>query len=284
MQFWLAQVLNGVSFGALLFLLASGLTLIFGLLRIVNISHGSYYLLGAYIAFTVVRATGSFALGAAAGAIAVGAIGVLMQRGFLARLYRQEQAQVLLTMGLSFVFADLALWIWGGDPQRIPAPAVVARSIEVGPVFFPAYRIAVIAVGIGVATFLWLLQEKTRIGAIVRAAVDDQEMARGLGINVDPILTGMFAVGAALAGFGGAMGGPFLGVYPGVDSEVLPLAFAVVIIGGLGSLKGALVGSLLVGLLDNFGKALFPELSYFTLFVPMAIVLAIRPTGLFGRG
>jgi branched-chain amino acid transport system permease protein len=160
---------------------------------------------------------------------------------------------------------------------------VAAGSIAVGPIFFPMYRLAVILVGALVAVFLWLLIEKTRLGAIVRAAVDDQEMARGLGINVEPILTGMFAVGAALAGFGGVMGGPFLGVYPGVDSDVLPLAFAVVIIGGLGSLKGALVGSLLVGLLDNFGKALFPELSYFTLFVPMAIVLAIKPTGLFGR-
>lgn len=284
MQFWLAQVLNGLAFAALLFLLASGLTLIFGLLRIVNISHGSYYLLGAYVALSVVKATGQFVLGALAGAAVVAAVGVTMQRGFLARLYRQEQAQVLLTMGFSFVFADLALWIWGGDPQRIPAPAVVASSVAVGPVLFPLYRLVVIGVGAAVALCLWLLIEETRTGAVVRAAVDDQEMARGLGINVEPLLTAMFAVGAALAGFGGVMGGPILGVYPGADSDVLPLAFAVVIIGGLGSLKGALIGSLLVGLLDNFGKALFPELSYFTLFVPMAIVLAIRPTGLFGRG
>lgn len=284
MEFWLAQVLNGLSFGALLFLLASGLTLIFGLMRIVNIAHGSYYLMGAYVALSVVKVTGSFLAGLLTGAMVVAAIGVVMQRGFLARFYRQERAQVLLTMGFSFVFADLALWLWGGDPQRISTPAAVSGTLVIGPVFFPTYRLLVILVGAAVAVFLWLLQEKTRIGAVVRAAVDDQEMARGLGINVDPVLTGMFAVGAAMAGFAGAMGGPFLGVYPGADSDVLPLAFAVVIIGGLGSLKGALVGSVLVGLLDNFGKALFPELSYFTLFVPMAIVLAIRPTGLFGRG
>lgn len=284
MQFWLTQLLNGLSFAALLFLLASGLTLIFGLMRIVNIAHGSYYLLGAYVALTVVQGTGNFLAAAVAGSLVVAAVGVVMQRVFLARFYRAEQAQVLLTMGFSFIFADLALWIWGGDPHRIPTPSALAGSVALGSTFFPTYRLAVIVVGAAVALFLWLLQERTRLGAVVRAAVDDQEMARGLGIHVDPVLTGMFAVGAALAGFGGVMGGPFLGVYPGVDSEVLPLAFAVVIIGGLGSLKGALVGSVLVGVLDNLGKALFPELSYFTLFVPMAVVLAIRPTGLFGKG
>ncbi len=284
MEFWLAQTLNGLSFGALLFLMASGLSLIFGLMRIVNIAHGSYYLLGAYIGLSVVKATGSFLLGAVAGALGVSVIGAVMQRIFLARFYRQELAQVLLTMGFSFAFADLTLWVWGGDPQRLFTPPLLARAVAIGPVLFPAYRFAVIVVGALVALMLWLVLERTRLGAVVRAAVDDQEMARGLGINVGPLLTGMFAFGAALAGFGGVMGAPFLGAYPGADSDVLPLAFAVVIIGGLGSLKGALVGSVLVGLLDNFGKALFPELSYFTLFVPMAVILAIRPTGLFGRG
>jgi branched-chain amino acid transport system permease protein len=283
-EFWLVQTLNGLSFGALLFLMASGLSLIFGLMRIVNIAHGSYYLLGAYVALSTVKVTGSFPLAFAAGALAVSLIGVIMQRLFLARFYRQELAQVLMTMGFSFAFADLALWLWGGDPQRLPTPPLLARSVEIGPAMFPAYRFAVIVVGALVALLLWLVQERTRIGAIVRAAVDDQEMARGLGIHVEPLLTGMFAFGAALAGFGGVMGAPFLGAYPGADSDVLPLAFAVVIIGGLGSLQGALVGSVLVGILDNFGKALFPELSYFTLFVPMALILAIRPTGLFGRG
>jgi branched-chain amino acid transport system permease protein len=283
MEFWLAQTLNGLSFGALLFLLASGLSLIFGLMRIVNIAHGSYYLLGAYIALSVVKATHSFILALLAAAAGVAAIGFIMQRVFLARFYRQTLAQVLLTMGFSFVFADVTLLVWGGDPQRLSTPALLARSVAIGPVYFPAYRAVVIVVGAAVAFLLWLVLEKTRIGATLRAAVDDQEMARGLGIDVGPLLTGMFALGAALAGVGGVMGAPFLGAYPGADSDVLPLAFAVVIIGGLGSLKGAVVGSALVGILDNFGKALFPELSYFTLFVPMAIILAVRPTGLFGR-
>ncbi len=283
MEFWVAQALNGLSFGALLFLLASGLSLIFGLMRIVNIAHGSYYLLGAYVALSVVKVTGNFFLAVLAAAGVVGAIGVVMQRFFLARLYRHEQAQVLLTMGFAFMFADIALWIWGGDPQRIPTPRALAYSIAIGPAVFPAYRLGVIVIGWLVAAFLWLMQEKTRIGATVRAAVDDAEMARGLGINVDRVLSAMFMVGSALAAIGGVVGGPFLGVYPGADFEVLPLAFAVVIIGGLGSLQGVLVGSLLVGLVDNFGKALFPEFSYFTLFVPMALVLAIRPTGMFGK-
>ncbi len=288
MEFWVVQALNGLSFGGLLFLIASGLSLIFGLMRIVNIAHGSFYLLGAYVALSVVKLTGNFLLALFASVAAVAAIGVVMQRLFLARLYRQEQAQVqqaqvLLTMGFTFVLADVALWAWGGDPQRLPTPTFLAYSLAIGPAVFPAYRLGVIVVGLIVAIFLWLVQEKTRVGAVVRAAVDDREMAQGLGINVNRVLTAMFIVGSALAAVGGVVGGPFLGVYPGADFEVIPLAFAVVIIGGLGSLQGTLVGSLLVGLVDNFGKALFPEFSYFTLFVPMALVLAIRPTGLFGR-
>ncbi len=288
MEFWVVQALNGLSFGALLFLIASGLSLIFGLMRIVNIAHGSLYLLGAYVALSVVKLTGNFLLALLASVATVAAIGVVMQRLFLARLHRQgqaqvQQAQVLLTMGFTFMLADVALWAWGGDPQRLPTPSLLANSLAIGPAVFPAYRLGVIVIGFAVALFLWVFQEKTRVGAVVRAAVDDAEMAQGLGINVNRVLTAMFIVGSALAAIGGVVGGPFLGVYPGADFEVIPLAFAVVIIGGLGSLPGTVVGSLLVGLVDNFGKALFPEFSYFTLFVPMALVLAIRPTGLFGK-
>lgn len=283
MEFWLAQTLNGLSFAALLFLIASGLSLIFGLMRIVNIAHGSYYLFGGYVALSVVKVTHNLLVALFASIVVVAVIGAVMQRLFLARLYRQEQAQVLLTMGFAFILADVALWTWGGDPQRLPSPSLLASSLAIGPVLFPAYRLAVIIIGGVVASGLWLFQEKTRLGAVVRAAVDDAEIAQGLGINVGRVMTTVFVVGAALAAVGGVVGAPFLGVYPGADFEVLPLAFAVVIIGGLGSLQGTVVGSLLVGLTDNFGKALFPEFSYFTLFVPMALVLAIRPTGLFGR-
>lgn len=284
MEFWVAQTLNGLSFGALLFLLASGLSLMFGLMRIVNIAIGSYYLIGAYVALSVLKFSGQLGLALLGAVATVAIIGVGMQRFLLARFYLEALPQVLLTMGAAFIFADIALWLWGGDPQRLPTPGLFAFSVAIGPSVFPAYRLAVIAVGVLVYLFLWLIQERTRVGAIVRAAVDDQEMARGLGINVGRMLTAMFAVGAGLAALAGVVGGPFLGVYPGADFEVIPLAFSVVIIGGLGSLHGALAGSLLVGLVDNFGKALFPELSYFTLFLPMALVLAIRPTGLFGKG
>ena len=281
--FFLQQGLNGISFALLLFLLASGLTLIFGLMRIANIAHGSFYLLGAYVGLSVMRWTHAFPLAILAGGISVAAIGILMQRWFLVRFHQQTLAQVLLTMGFAFIFSDQALLLWGGDPQSVPVPRVLAGTLVAGPIYFPIYRLFVIAVGAFVYAILWLLLEKTRIGARVRAAVDDAEMARGLGIDVWRVFTGVFALGAFLAAAAGVIGGAFLSVYPGADFDVLPLAFVVVIVGGLGSLRGALVGSLLVGLLDNFGKALFPELSYFTLFAPMALILAIRPTGLFGR-
>ena len=281
--FFLQQGLNGISFALLLFLLASGLTLIFGLMRIANIAHGSFYLLGAYVGLSVMRWTHAFPLAILAGGISVAAIGILMQRWFLARFHQQTLAQVLLTMGFAFIFSDQALLLWGGDPQSVPVPRALAGTWVAGPIYFPIYRLFVIAVGLSVYAALWLLIERTRIGARVRASVDDAEMARGLGIDVWRVFTGVFALGAFLAAAAGVIGGAFLSVYPGADFDVLPLAFVVVIVGGLGSLRGALVGSLLVGLLDNFGKALFPELSYFTLFAPMALILAIRPTGLFGR-
>ncbi len=281
--FFLQQGLNGISFGLLLFLLASGLTLIFGLMRVANIAHGSYYLLGAYVGLSVMRWTHAFPLAVLAGGITVAAVGILMQRWFLARFHQQTLAQVLLTMGFAFIFSDQALLLWGGDPQSVPIPRALAGTLVVGPIYFPIYRLFVIAVGVCVYAALWLLLEKTRVGARVRAAVDDAEMAGGCGIDVWRVFTGVFALGAFLAAAAGVIGGAFLSVYPGADFDVLPLAFVVVIVGGLGSLRGALAGSLLVGLLDNFGKALFPELSYFTLFAPMALILAIRPTGLFGR-
>jgi branched-chain amino acid transport system permease protein len=282
--FFLQQGLNGISFGLLLFLLASGLTLIFGLMRIANIAHGSYYLLGAYVGLSVMGWTHAFPLAILVGGLAVAGIGILMQWWFLARFHQQTLAQVLLTMGFAFIFSDQALLLWGGDPQSVPIPASLSGTLHLGSVYFPAYRLFVIVLGVAVYGGLWMLLELTRIGATVRAAVDDAEMARGLGINVGSVFTGVFALGAFLAAAGGVIGGAFLSIYPGADFDVLPLAFVVVIVGGLGSLKGAFLGSLLVGLLDNFGKALFPELSYFTLFAPMALILAFRPSGLFGRG
>ncbi len=282
MTFWAFQILNGVSFGMLLFLLAAGLSLIYGLMRILNLAHGSYYILGAYVALSLVRATESLALAALGGIAAVVALGLVMERLFLRRVPREELPQALLTFGFLLIIGDAALWIWGGTPQTLPRPEALAASVRLGPLAFPSYRLFVIAVGVVVGVGLWLLQEHTRLGAMLRAAIDDPEMARSAGIDVSRLTTGVFAFGAGLAALGGIIGGPLLGVYPGADFEILLLAFVVVIIGGLGSLKGAFLGALGVGLLDNFGKALFPEFALFTIFAPMAVILAVRPTGLFG--
>jgi len=283
MEFWIIQTFNGVSYGALLFLLAGGLSLIFGMMRIVNMTHGSYYLLGGYVGLTVIWRGGHFALAILAGALAIALVGLGEYNAFLKRLAGQELGQVLTTMGFALIFQDLGLVIWGGDPFTIPVPAVLSGSYQIGQLYFPVYRIFIAAVAAAVAVILWLVLERTRVGAMIRATVDDVEMARGVGINVPLISMGVFALGACLAAVAGVVAGGFVGVYPGADFEILPYAFVVVIVGGMGSLKGALIGSLMVGLLDNFGKALFPELSYFTLFAPMAAILAIRPTGLFGR-
>ncbi len=283
-DFWILQTFNGLSYGALLFLLASGLSLIFGVMRVVNMAHGSYFLLGGYIGLTVVLRTRSFVMAMVAGTVAIALVGIGMERLFLRRLRGQELGQVLMTVGFSLIFQDLALLIWGGDPYNLPVPAALGGALRVGGMVFPIYRIFIMGVAVAVGLGLWLLLDRTRVGAMIRAAVDDGEMAEGVGINVPRISLVVFGLGAALAALGGVVGAGFLGVYPGADSEVLPYAFVVVIVGGLGSLPGAMVGSLVVGLLDNFGKALFPELAYFTLFAPMAVILALRPTGLFGRG
>jgi branched-chain amino acid transport system permease protein len=281
MDFFIVQALSGISFAAVLFLLTSGLSLIFGAMNIVNIAHGSYYMLGGYIGLSAYWATHNFFIGLLAGALSIGVIGSLMQRFFL-RKYVEHFPQVLMTMGFALIFRDLALLVWGGDPYSFPAPEFLQSSIRIGDVVFPSYRVFVIFLSAAVAASLWLFDEKTSYGAQLRATVDDKEMASGMGINV-PLVSGMtFGLGAFLAAFGGVVAAPFFGVYAGADFEILPLAFLVVIVGGMGSLKGAAVGSILVGLVDNFGKALFPDFSYFTLFLPMAIVIAIRPTGLFG--
>ena len=283
MSYLIVQSLNGLFSAALLFLIASGLTLVFGVMRTVNIAHGSFYMLGVYVAYTVVARTRSLAAGAIAAIVVVALMGFAVQRLLLQRSGAKPLAQMMLTMGLALLLRDVAFLVWGGDPFTLAYPPALRGSVSAGDVVFPAYRLFVIGVAAVVGVLLWILNERTLIGAKLRAAVDDPEMAAATGINVAMLSGLVFAAGAGLAAFGGVMGGPILGGYPGMDFDLLPLALLVVIVGGMGSLKGALVGSIVVGLIDNFGKALVPELSYFTLFAPMAIVLAIRPTGLYGR-
>jgi len=282
-QFWVIQVFNGISYGALLFLVGSGLSLIFGVMRIVNLAHGSYFMLGGYIALSVINSTGSWALSLPVAALAVAMIGMAMERVFLRPLGFEPLRQVLLTVGFAFLFQQAALDIWGGNNMDIVPPAALTQSIVVAGTYLPLYRVFMIGMALAIGVLLWLVMEKTRMGAAVRATVEDAQMARGVGIDTNRISMFIFGLGAFLAALGGVIGGAFLGIYPGLDFEMLPLAFAVVIIGGMGSLGGAAIGALAVGLADNFGKALFPEVSYFTLYAPMVLILAIKPTGLFGR-
>jgi branched-chain amino acid transport system permease protein len=283
MTFWIVNILNGLSLAMILFLLASGLTLAFGLMRIVNMAHGSFYLLGAYLAFSIIGASGNFALGAVVACVAIAALGMGVQRLLLARLYRQELPQALLTLGLLFIFADIAFWIWGGNPVLPPQPGLFTGTVHVFGVPYPLYRLFLIGVGLLLAALLWLLLEGTKIGATVRAGLDDEEMLRGIGVNAPFLFACVFALAAGLAALGGVLGAPLLGVFPGADFEVVLLAFVVVTVGGLGSVAGAFWASLLVGLVDNFGNVWFPQLSLFTVFLPMIVVLALRPTGLMGR-
>lgn len=282
-RFWLLQVFNGVSYGALLFLVGSGLSLIFGVMRMVNLAHGSFFLLGGYVALTVMARTGSWLLALAAAAVVVGIIGMSIERIFMRRLGGDHLRQVLLTFGFVLLFQQGSLDIWGGDNLFITVPRALNHSLVVGTLYLPLYKMFMIAIAAAIGLTLWLVLDKTRAGAMVRATVDDAQMARGIGIDTSRVSMLTFGLGALLAGLGGMIGGGFLGVYPGLDFEILPLAFAVVIIGGMGSLGGAVIGAVVVGLVDNFGKVLFPQAAYFTLYAPLVLLLAVRPTGLFGR-
>src|SRR5580704_14448558 len=286
MTFWLLLTVNSVTFGGLLFLLSAGFSLIFGLMRIPNLTHGSMFMIGAYLGTTflsgVLGFTLNFWLAAVLAGLEVGILGALMERLLLRRLAGQQLAQVLVTLGVSFMVADLCLMAWGGDPISVATPPSLAGFIRFAGGAFPIYRMAVIAIAVAVAFALWLMLERTRLGAMIRAGVDDPQMARVVGIRVTRLFTVVFALGAGLAGFAGMIGSPILSVYPGLDQDMLPLALVVVILGGTGSLIGSFVGSIIVGFIYNFGQALLPELAYFILFLPMVLVLLLRPQGLFG--
>jgi len=351
---------SSLSYAALLFLLASGLSLIFGVMRIVNLAHAAIFLFGGYIAleflniiygntsimprliqiavwtalyfawrglsrtsgdgralvsllaaYIVIEIVTSMAWGyrfielffptvkvhkipnvnflalsaaIAAAVVLIALSGMFIERFFLRRFGQDTLAQVLVTIGFAFILQDGSLYTWGGDNFMFDAPWPFQKSFQIAGMFFPRYRLLMIISAVIVAVVLFFGIERTRLGAIMRATVDDPEMARGIGINTNIVSMSIFAIGASLAAIGGVIGGAFFGIYPGLDFEILPYAFAVVIIGGLGSLTGAVVGSLVVGFIENFGTALFPELSYFALFAPMAIILAIKPTGIFGKG
>jgi branched-chain amino acid transport system permease protein len=281
-QFWVIQTLNSLSLGGLLFLLSAGFSLIFGLMRIANLTHGALFMIGAYVAASVARAGWSFAMAVLLAGLATAAIGGLFERLVLRRLAGNAQAQVLATLGLSFIAADLCLVLWGGDPIPVSPPAFLSGPASLFGFSFPSYRLAVIAVALVAAVVLYLLLERTRLGARIRAGVDDMPMARAVGIRASALFTSVFCLGAMLAGLGGAFGGPMLSAYPGLDADMLPLALIVVSLGGVGSLMGTFIASFIIGFVYTFGTALVPDLAYVILFLPMILVLAFRPTGLLG--
>jgi branched-chain amino acid transport system permease protein len=283
MGLWLTLTVNSIALGGLLFLLSAGFSLIFGLMRIPNLLHGSFFMLGAYFGVSLLAQSMNFWLAALLSSGAMAMIGALVERLLLRRLAGQELAQVLLTLGLSFIIADICLMIWTGDPWQPATPAHLRGAVQVAGLFFPLYRVVIVGVAVVIAIALWLMVDWTRLGAMIRAGVDDAPIARVVGIKVSQLFTLVYALGAGLAAFGGVIGAPYLSVYPGLDFEMLPLALIVVILGGTGSLLGALVGSFLIGFLYNFGTATFPDLAYVILFLPMLLVLVLRPQGLFGR-
>lgn len=276
--------LDALSLAMLLFVLSAGLSITFGLMRILNMAHTSFYLLGGYLALTVWAQTRSFWLAVAISGLGMGIGGVVLFGGFLRRFSRQDELpQALLTFGMLLILADAALLGWGGDIHRLPPPDFLQGGVDLGPITYPRYRLFLGGIGLVIALALWLFVTRTRLGAIVRAGVDDAETAQSMGINIPRVSLLVFAAGSALAGVAGVLGGPYLGVYPGLDFETMLLAFAVVIVGGAGSIEGAFVAALLVGLVDTLAKTYAPSLAYFSIYVPMVIILAFRPGGLLGR-
>ena len=280
----ISQILNGIAFGMLLFLLAAGLSLMFGLMGIVNLAHGAYFMVGGYVGLTTLEATNSYLLAILAGAVAGAFLGFVTERFFMRRLYGLHgHESILLTFALSLVLSDFSLFLWTGTPRRVQPPSFLDTSVTLLGNPYPAYRLAIILIGMAVFAGLYWFQERTLWGAVVRAGVDDKEMATGLGINIPLVFTLVFCLGAFLAGFGGFVGSPILGLHIGLDVEVIMLALAVVIVGGIGSLSGSLATSLLMGLSDTLGKVLWPGYASLTIYLVVVIVLLVKPEGLFGK-
>jgi branched-subunit amino acid ABC-type transport system permease component len=277
------QALNGISFGALLFILAAGLSLIFGMMDVVNLAHGAFYMLGAYIALTVVQRTGQFWLGLVLAPLLVGALGLAIEPLLLRRLRGRHLDQVLLTIGISLVIGDLIGLIAGREIRSLPFPAGLDHSVPIMGGDYPVYRLFVIAFGIALAALFAFVHRRSRIGALIRAGVDDAPMLAALGVDIDRLFATTFGVGAALAAVAGVIAAPVFGVFPGMDVDALIYSLIVVVVGGLGTLSGAIAGGALVGPADTFGKVLFPQFALALIFAIVAFVLLLRPTGLLGR-
>ena len=277
------SLLNGLAIGLLLFTMAVGLSLIFGLMDVLNLAHGAVFALGSYLVWALVRDGQPFLVGLVVAVIVGAVLGVGLALAVRPVASRGHLDQALLTLGISIVLADLISAAWGNDFRSVRPPEVLRGSIAIFGDQYPTYRLAVIGIGFALAALVYVVFERTQLGAIVRAAVADRTMVSALGINVTVVLVAVTALGTALAAFGGVIGAPILNVRPGLDSEVLILALIVVVIGGLGSIRGAFLGALLIGQVRSLGVVLVPELASFLLFGAMALVLLFRPEGLFGE-
>jgi branched-chain amino acid transport system permease protein len=283
--FFLIQVLNSVQYGLLLFLVASGLTLVFGVMGVINLAHGSFYMLGAYLAFSLVELTGNLLAAVVLGVPLAALFGLALERLFFARLYRRDHLyQVLLTYGLILMVEEMRSILWGDDVHGVPVPALFNWSIPLaGALSYPVYRLVLSGVCVVLALALALLLRRTRLGMWIRAGAANREMVEALGIDIDRLFAIVFAAGVALAALAGMLAAPVASVFPGMGNQILILSFVVVVIGGIGSIKGAFVGAILIGLADTFGKVLLPEIAGMSVYLLMAIVLLWRPKGLFGQ-
>ncbi len=288
------QAMNGIQYGLLLFLVASGLTLIFGIMGVINIAHGSFYMIGAYLAWSLMGWIGNFWLGLFVGVVVAFVLGLVLEFLFIRFLYDKDHLQqVLVTYGLILIFSELRSVIWGDDVHSVAIPALLDGSIQLTEnLAYPVYRIWLSSVCIVIAILMFLGIQHTRLGMMIRAGESDREMTKALGINIGLVYRFIFALGVSLAAFSGMISAPISSVFPGMGGQVLIVSFVVVVIGGLGSIKGAMVAALLVGLIDTFGKVMtlhifgvniFPEMAGMSIFALMALILMFRPQGIFGR-
>jgi branched-chain amino acid transport system permease protein len=279
----LMPILNGITYGALLFMCASGFTLVFGLMRIVNLSHGMFYLLGAYIGLSVFRSTQNWIFALMGGAISVAVIAAVIQFSLLRRVQGFDLRETLLTLGISFILADVLLAIYGGMPQNIKTPDLIGHPVNLGLLYYPGFRLFVLFVAILQGMGLWLLISRTRIGQIIRAGVDDRPMVSALGININRVFTIVFMLTGLLAGLSGVLGGSYLAFATGTDLNILVYSLVVVILGGMGSVGGAALGAVTVGLIDSLAKTYMPQMTMVFVFGSLMLVLAFRPYGFLGK-
>lgn len=278
------HLLTGLAYGMFYFMIAASLTIILGVMNIVNLAHGALFLIGGYLTFSLVSDEYNFWISLLITVIVMIVLGILIERFLIKYVYGKELEQVLLTFGLSFILADSVKWIWGSQSKALSAPELLNFSISFGDgLMFPFYRLFIVFVGLLLAAFLYYFEKHTRIGSIIRAGVDDREMVSALGINVGLIFTGVFAFGAGIAGLSGGLGAPLLGVYSGMDADILVISLIIVVVGGLGSWQGSLIGAILIGVIETLSKAWIPTLSMLIIFIIMIVVLLVRPRGLFGK-